>query len=173
MHKARLHTAKIGLFKSVFLIGMTVQIAYSGASAQPSAQGLPTANLRIEDRTRAISKELRCVVCQNQSIDESNAPLALDLKQLIGEHLTNGKSDEQVKAFLVSRYGNFVLLKPPVQFNTLLLWLGPYLLLAASIWTVLLFFIRARGYSGPKHVELTRGELKRAEALLEKGSDRS
>jgi cytochrome c-type biogenesis protein CcmH len=81
-----------------------------------------------ETRARDINKVLRCVVCQNQSIDESNAPLAVDLRNLVRERLAAGETDKQAVQFIVQRYGNFVLLKPPLQFNTLFLWLGPFLL---------------------------------------------
>ncbi len=83
------------------------------------------ANPVLEARARAISKELRCVVCQNQSIDDSSAPLARDMRILVRERLVAGDTDRQVKDYLVKRYGNFVLLRPPVQADTLLLWLGP------------------------------------------------
>jgi cytochrome c-type biogenesis protein CcmH len=81
---------------------------------------------------RDINKVLRCVVCQNQSIDESNAPLAVDLRNLVRERLAAGETDKQAVQFIVQRYGNFVLLRPPFQFNTLLLWLGPFLLFALA-----------------------------------------
>ena len=87
----------------------------------------------LEVRARAISHELRCLVCQNQSIDDSDAPLAKDLRILVRERLVAGDSDGQVKDFLVARFGDFVLLKPPVKPSTLLLWLTPVLLLIAAI----------------------------------------
>lgn len=83
----------------------------------------------LEARAQAVSKELRCVVCQNQNIDDSSAPLARDMRLLVRERLAAGDTDDQVKAFLVARYGNFVLLKPPFQANTVLLWTGPLLIL--------------------------------------------
>jgi cytochrome c-type biogenesis protein CcmH len=83
----------------------------------------------LEARARAMSSELRCVVCQNQSIDDSNAPLAHDLRVLLRERLQAGDSDAQAKDYLVARYGNFILLKPPVQWDTLALWIGPALCL--------------------------------------------
>ena len=76
----------------------------------------------LETRARNLSRELRCMVCQNQSIDDSEAPLAKDLRVLVRERLSNGDSDKQVLDFLVSRYGEFVLLKPPFEWHTLLLW---------------------------------------------------
>jgi cytochrome c-type biogenesis protein CcmH len=79
----------------------------------------------LETRARALSKELRCMVCQNQSIDDSAAPLARDLRLLVRERLTKGDSDQQVLDFLVDRYGEFVLLKPRFEWHTALLWLGP------------------------------------------------
>jgi cytochrome c-type biogenesis protein CcmH len=84
---------------------------------------LPDAEL--EQRARALSSELRCMVCQNQSIDDSMAPLARDLRLLVRERLNAGDSDEQVRLFLVARYGDFILLNPPFKIETLLLWLSP------------------------------------------------
>ncbi|MBI4723948.1 MAG: cytochrome c-type biogenesis protein CcmH [Rhodomicrobium sp.] len=86
----------------------------------------------LEARARQLSQGLRCLVCQNQSIDDSNAPLAQDLRVLLRERIAAGDSDTQAVAFLVSRYGNFVLLKPPVQANTLFLWAGPVLILSIA-----------------------------------------
>ena len=86
----------------------------------------------LEARARALSAELRCVVCQNQSIDDSNAPLARDLRILLRERLVAGDTDEEVKQFLVERYGTFVLLKPPFDWSTLLLWLTPLIVLVGA-----------------------------------------
>ena len=86
----------------------------------------------LESRARVLSQELRCVVCQNQSIDDSNAPLAHDLRVLLRDRLVSGDSDQQALDFIVARYGNFVLLKPPMQLNTLLLWIGPLLILLVA-----------------------------------------
>ena len=86
----------------------------------------------LEARARDVSQLLRCVVCQNQSIDDSNAPLAKDLRVLVRERLSAGDSNAKAIDFIVARYGNFVLLKPPMQINTLLLWFGPALLLALA-----------------------------------------
>jgi cytochrome c-type biogenesis protein CcmH len=86
----------------------------------------------LEGRARAISQQLRCVVCQNQSIDDSNAPLAGDLRILVRERLLAGETDQEAIGFIVARYGHFVLLRPPMQINTLALWLGPLLILAVA-----------------------------------------
>ncbi len=87
----------------------------------------------LETRARELSAELRCLVCQNQSIDDSDAPLAKDLRRLVRERLVSGDSNGQVKDFLVARYGDFVLLKPPFGWHTLLLWLTMPLLLLATL----------------------------------------
>jgi cytochrome c-type biogenesis protein CcmH len=86
----------------------------------------------LEARARALSAELRCMVCQNESIDESNAPLAHDLRVLVREHLKAGESDAAIRQFLVARYGDFILLKPPFKAETLLLWGTPLLVLIAG-----------------------------------------
>ena len=97
----------------------------------------------LEARARTISQELRCVVCQNQSIDDSNAPLAHDLRVLVRERLTAGDTDSQVLAFVEARYGEFVLLRPRFKLQTLLLWLTPLLLLGGAA----VFLVRARRVS--------------------------
>ena len=107
------------------------------ASAGPVAAVEPDeilADARLEARARALSSELRCLVCQNQSIDDSNAPLARDLRLIVRERLTAGDGDAAVLNFVVARYGTFVLLRPPVERSTLLLWATPILLLACAGW---------------------------------------
>lgn len=128
---------------------------------------IATSSAGLEARARAIGKDLRCVVCQNQSIEESNAPLALDLKQLLRERLTAGDSDAQAIAFLVARYGNFVLLKPPFQLNTLLLWVGQFLLLGAAAWSVRRYFTAAPAALTP---ELSTDVAKQADQILARSS---
>ena len=102
---------------------------------------LPDATL--ESRARHLSAELRCLVCQNQSIDDSNAPLAKDLRLLVRERLTAGDSDDAVLDFVVARYGSFVLLKPPLGPETILLWMAPLVLLV-GIGTGILLRLRQR-----------------------------
>jgi cytochrome c-type biogenesis protein CcmH len=117
----------------------------------------------LEARARALSKELRCMVCQNQSIDDSDAPLARDLRLLVRERLQGGDSDRQVIDFLVARYGEFVLLKPPFTWHTALLWLGPP---ATLIGGMLVLFLIARRRSRYGLTDVTRpegGELTPAE----------
>ena len=96
------------------------------------------ANPKLEARARAISRELRCMVCQNELIDESGAPLAHDLRVLVRQRLVAGDSDEQILKFLVSRYGEFVLLRPPLSWHTLALWgMPPAVLLIGIIMIVI------------------------------------
>ena len=95
-------------------------------------------NPKQELRARNISKNIRCVVCQNQSIDESNAPLAKDLRILIRNKIKEGKKDKEIYNFLTDRYGDFILLKPPMQLNTLVLWILPLLFLLAGVFFIYL-----------------------------------
>jgi cytochrome c-type biogenesis protein CcmH len=99
---------------------------------------------KLEARTRALSQQLRCMVCQNQSIDDSDAPLARDLRLLVRERIAHGDSDKQVMDFLVARYGPFVLLKPPLNEHTMLLWFLPPLVLAGGA-IALVLYARRRG----------------------------
>ena len=93
-------------------------------------------NSKQELRARNISKNIRCVVCQNQSIDESNAPLAKDLRILIRNQIKDGKNDEEIYKFLTERYGDFILLKPAFKLNTLALWLLPFVFVLVGIFIV-------------------------------------
>ena len=122
----------------------------------------------LEMRARAISQVLRCVVCQNQSIDDSNAPLAHDLRVLVRERLASGDTDEQALDFIVARYGNFVLLNPPMHINTLALWLGPalFVLIAAMGFGQ---YVRRRSANRAIQapLPLTATEQKRLDELLD------
>ena len=120
----------------------------------------------LEARARALSAELRCMVCQNQSIDDSNADLAKDLRLLVRERITDGDSDEQVLNYIVSRYGEFVLLKPRFSVRTLLLWGAPVLLILAGGVSLIVF---ARNRAGkPTGSKLTAEEQAKLAELLEK-----
>lgn len=101
-----------------------------------SAVGAATTDAALDARLKKLDEELRCLVCQNQSLADSNAPLAQDLRREVRGLADAGKSDAQIKEFLVARYGDFVLYKPPVKGTTWLLWFGPFLLLAggAVVW---------------------------------------
>jgi len=125
---------------------------------------------KLEARARHLSEQLRCMVCQNQSIDDSDAPLAHDLRVLVRQRLSSGDSDRQVLDFLVARYGEFVLLKPRLELHTLLLWgLPPAALLTGVI---VLFAMARRRKSANMQVEtLSATEQRRVSTLVERSTD--
>ena len=133
---------------TLILVWFTLGIATAHAiqsvqSERPVGIGEESADTPLEDpkleaRARALMGEIRCLVCQNQAIDESNAELAQDLRTIVRTQMAAGQSEDDVKAYLVSRYGDWVLLKPPVDARTWLLWLSPVLfLLLGGIWLML------------------------------------
>ena len=126
----------------------------------------------LEARARALSKELRCMVCQNQSIDESEAPLARDLRVLVRERLQAGESDQQVIHFLVARYGEFVLLRPRFSWHTALLWFGPATILIIGAYGVLVLARRYRenfDRTVANQERLTAAEADRLSQILRDG----
>jgi cytochrome c-type biogenesis protein CcmH len=118
----------------------------------------------LEARARAISQEIRCLVCQNQSIDDSNADLAHDLRVIVRERLSAGDSDQQVKDYLTARYGDFVLLDPPVKTKTLFLWGGPAALLLLGIIIIALAARRPRAVAA---IPLSEDERQRLAQLMD------
>jgi len=145
---------------------MKVLIAALLLLSAPAAAVLPDemlADPALEARARTISRDLRCVVCQNQSIDDSDAPLARDLRLVVREQLTLGKSDTETIDYLVTRYGNFVLLKPPVEPATWALWLGPFAVLLGG-GVALLAWNRRRS-ALPADIPLSESELAQVAAL--------
>jgi cytochrome c-type biogenesis protein CcmH len=125
----------------------------------------------LESRARTLSQELRCMVCQNQSIDDSDAPLAKDLRVLVRERLTAGDRDEQVIDFLVARYGEFVLLKPRLSAHTALLWLAPFSVVLLGAWGLISLWRRRGAASEVTQTPLTVAEQARVSELLE-GAER-
>lgn len=122
---------------------------------------------KLETRARELSRELRCMVCQNQSIDESEAPLARDLRLLVRERLSKGDTDQQVLNFLVARYGEFVLLKPPLESRTFILWaLPPVALLAGAAG--LFFALRRRRTAQLEPATLSNEEQRKLSTLVDK-----
>jgi cytochrome c-type biogenesis protein CcmH len=120
----------------------------------------------LETRARSLSQSLRCMVCQNESIDESNAPLARDLRLLVRERIQMGDSDRQVREFLVARYGEFILLEPRLTARTWLLWSIPLMALLAGVASMLLAFRRRPSVPAP----LTDEEKRRLSALLDRNN---
>jgi len=116
----------------------------------------------LERRVARLANELRCLVCQNQTLADSNAPLAVDLRNQIREQLASGKTERDVIDFMVARYGDFVLYRPPFKASTAALWLGPFVLLAVGAWLFLRIVRRRR-----EAPELSAAERARAAKLLE------
>ena len=153
-------------FKRIIAFAALLILAASGARAVTPGETL--ADPALEARARDISQLIRCVVCQNQSIDDSSAPLAHDLRVLVRDRLSAGDSDAEALAFIVLRYGNFVLLKPPVQSNTLLLWFGPlaFLMIAGLLFVRFLRRQAAVPATEPgTEISLTPDERRRLDAL--------
>jgi cytochrome c-type biogenesis protein CcmH len=121
---------------------------------------------RLEARARALSAQLRCMVCQNESIDESHADLARDLRVLVRERLQAGDSDDQIRAFLVRRYGDFILLKPPFKLETWLLWGAPFLILLTGGGIIFVARRRQRSLAPADSLSLSEAERARLEAML-------
>ena len=121
-------------------------------------------NPKLEARARTIGKELRCLVCQNESIDDSDADLAHDLRLLVRQRVLAGDSDKQVKQYIVARYGNYVLLKPPFDAETYLLWLGPLVLLLCAAGVVTIYYRRAA--LDVETAPLSEDESRRLAALI-------
>jgi cytochrome c-type biogenesis protein CcmH len=120
-------------------------------------------NAALDRRVMSLAHELRCLVCQNQTLADSNAPLAVDLRNQIREQLAAGRSEGEVVEFLVARYGDFVLYRPPFKSTTALLWAGPFLFLAFGAF-MLVRFVRRRRVAEP---ELSPAERAQAAKLLE------
>ena len=140
------------------------------ALSMPAAAVQPDEKLKdpqLESRAREISAELRCLVCQNQSIDDSDAPLARDLRLLVRERLQAGDSDSKVLQFLVDRYGDFILLRPQLNVKTYALWAAPLLILLIGIVLVRRTVMAGRMRDIPPPPELTAQEKQRLREVLE------
>ena len=120
----------------------------------------------LENRARSLSAEIRCLVCQNQSIDDSDAQLARDLRILVREKLVEGQSDQEILEFLVERYGEFVLLKPRFNTGTFILWIAPFLVLVLAGATIFLYIRKTKGLK-PESAGLSEEEKKRLSELLD------
>ena len=131
---------KILIFKMIFLLSLILlTIYFFSNSAQATDPEEFLKNPEKELRARNITKNIRCIVCQNQSIDESSAMLAKDLRLLIRKKISEDYTDEEIYEFLLERYGDFILLKPPLKLNTLILWFFPLILFMCAIFILYLF----------------------------------
>ena len=146
-------------FALTFLLAATLAPAFAREAA-PAA-----ADPQAEARLKTLSSELRCLVCQNQTIADSNAELAVDLRNEIREKIQAGKSDAEIKDFMVARYGDFVLYRPPVKITTLALWMGPFLLLAVG--GGILYVTLKRRRQSIAEPDLSHDDQALAESLLQ------
>jgi len=142
--------------RRVALFALLLALAAPALAVQPDEV---LKDPQLEARARGLSQHLRCMVCQNQSIDDSDAPLARDLRLLVRERLSAGDSDSQVIDFLVSRYGEFVLLKPRFEWHTAALWLLPPVILLAGVIAVFLSTRRRPMAPDPALTEAERAKL--------------
>jgi cytochrome c-type biogenesis protein CcmH len=166
MKRLEIATAKLKALAAAVLLAC---FAIPALAVQPDEI---LADPALEARARTLSAELRCLVCQNQSIDDSNAPLARDLRLLVRERLMAKDSDQAVLDFIVERYGDFVLLKPPVKSSTLVLWITPLLVLFAAFWLAY-----KAGFGAPRpagatgEAPLSTEEKKRLDDVLNRSED--
>ena len=149
-----------------WLAALALAVAVMGPPAAAQFVETPLADPALEARARAINKELRCLVCQNQSIDNSNAGLAADMRGIVRERIAAGDSDSAIMDFFVARYGDWVLLEPPFKARTLVLWLGPFAVLALGASAVLVLRLRRRGQARAA-APLSEEERQRLERLLD------
>ena len=149
--------------KSAIAVLFLLAAALPGPAAADEAKPLAE-NPQVEARLKALAVELRCLVCQNQTLADSNAPLAEDLRREVREMIAKNMSDQEIIDFLVARYGDFVLYRPPWRATTTLLWLGPFLLLAVGA-TTLILALRRRQKSIPE-TDVSEIDHQRVEQLL-------
>lgn len=143
------------------LIAVVAFIALAGAAHAKEAPAA-AADPQLAKRALVVAEELRCLVCQNQTLADSSAPLAVDLREQIREKIEQGMSNEQIVDYMVVRYGDFVRYRPPLKATTTLLWFGPMILLLAG----LIFLVRRLRARGEPVAALTEAEHARASALL-------
>ena len=160
-----------GLFRAAGVAAAALVLLLGLAPAFAVLPSERLADPALEARARALSQELRCLVCQNQSIDDSSADLAHDLRVLVRERLTAGDSDADVLRYLTSRYGDYVLLNPPVKPATWLLWFGPPALLVIGGLALLLAQRRRRAALAAAPLPLSAAEQQRLARLLDEGAE--
>jgi cytochrome c-type biogenesis protein CcmH len=155
--------------RRLFLLAAMLGPLLVGGAVSPALAVEPSemlADAALERRARDLSAEIRCVVCQNESIDSSNAEIARELRLLVRERLVAGDSDQQVLDYLVARYGDFVLLRPPVRPGSYLLWFGPFGILLLGVVVVIVFF-RRQGAAAASPPALSAEETTRLARLLD------
>jgi cytochrome c-type biogenesis protein CcmH len=157
--------------RSIGALAVAIALAFSGpafAQAEEVAKPDPV----VESRLKALGEELRCLVCQNQTIADSSAPLAVDLRNQIRAQIAQGRSDSQIRDYMVERYGDFVLYRPPFKATTALLWVGPFALVALGVGIFLVTVRRRRAGATENREEVSakrRDELQKL--LADRGGD--
>jgi cytochrome c-type biogenesis protein CcmH len=141
-----------------------LMLALAGAAFAQSAE-IDKPDPVVERRMKALAEELRCLVCQNQTIADSNAPLALDLRNQIRAQVAEGRTDAQIREYMTDRYGDFVLYRPPFKATTAILWVGPFAMVAIGVVVFLLVVRRRR--AGPAAATVPHGRRAELEALLD------
>ena len=156
--------------RNLKIVSIAAAIAFlASANAAAVLPDEKLADPALEARARTLSLELRCPVCQNQSIDDSNAELARDLRLMVRERLVAGDTDAQALAFIQARYGDFVLLSPPVKSSTYLLWFGPIAILGFGLIVLVVTMRRRRLAASVAGDELTAAERDRLQRALDQG----
>ena len=143
----------------VAMFWATLALGQADEVARPDA--------RVEGRLKSLAEELRCLVCQNQTIADSNAPLALDLRNQIRTQIAQGRSDDEIRAYMVDRYGDFVLYRPPFKATTALLWLAPFLLIAGGAGIFVVIVRRRRDPASAETPAPSSQRRKEIEQLLD------
>ena len=147
-----------------FLFTLALSLSLYAHVAQAKVAPNLSADPALEARMMVIAEELRCLVCQNETLAASHADLAIDLKNQIRIKLTQGQSQKQILDFMVERYGDFVLYRPPLKTTTVLLWVGPFTLLAGAVWMLVVNVRRRRRSAQP--AALSDADTAKARALL-------
>ena len=150
------------------LLAAMLLAASLAAFGQASEVERPDA--RTEQRLKQLAEELRCLVCQNQTIADSNAPLAVDLRQQIRGQIAQGRSDDDIRGYMVDRYGDFVLYRPPLRATTVLLWAGPFILVAIGLFV---FYGVVRRRPAAPAAPLSEAESASLRSLLDEGESRA
>lgn len=159
----KLFLAKL-LRRAGLILVMACSLGFASANFALAKEAQPNEDPRIEQRMRTLTEQLRCLVCQNETLADSRADLAEDLRKQIREQIRAGKTDQEIITFLTERYGDFVLYNPPVKKTTYLLWFGPFVLLIGG--TIVLYrYVRSRREM-IKETPLSADERKRAEEIL-------
>lgn len=148
----------------IWLAGAAICLISSLAAAQVFEQR-EFQNPQHEQRYRHLTSELRCLVCQNQNLADSNAPLAADLRNIVFDMIQNGKGDDEIREFMVDRYGDFVLYRPPFAAKNVALWAGPFVLLFIGLW-LLLRQIRRRAATAPGPARLSDAERETLQSVV-------